>query len=372
MSKYKKNSILVKVFWWAMGFATWLQSIPEKVTPAPFRLIQIGSSFWQSRALYVATKLKLADELADAEKSTQQLADSLQLNEDHLYRLMRMLSSFGIFKETNIRHFKNNAISQYLREDNPKNVRSMILMHNSPEMALPWINELEASIKDGEIPFEKANGLDLFEYMNQNSDFDYLFSAAMTSVESISGTDFLQDFNWGQFERLIDVGGSNGAKAASILQANPKLSALVFDRPQVIEEAQRNWEQNSEATLQNRMSFQGGDMLESIPECLSDKDVYLFMGIFHGFSDADCEAILNNLKTALAGRKPCIVIADAVADEMNIDPITASLDMQMLMGTRGRERTRSEWERLFDRSRFKLETILDIRTFAKYLVISAD
>jgi len=35
-------------------FAAWLQNIPNKVTPAPFRLMQIGSAFWQSRALYVA------------------------------------------------------------------------------------------------------------------------------------------------------------------------------------------------------------------------------------------------------------------------------------------------------------------------------
>ena len=48
-----------------MKFAGWLQNIPNKITPPPFRLIQIGSAFWQSRALYVAARLDIATVLGD-------------------------------------------------------------------------------------------------------------------------------------------------------------------------------------------------------------------------------------------------------------------------------------------------------------------
>ncbi len=48
-----KNIFAIKKYGQLMRFASWLQQIPNKVTPAPFRLIQIGSAFWQSRALYV-------------------------------------------------------------------------------------------------------------------------------------------------------------------------------------------------------------------------------------------------------------------------------------------------------------------------------
>lgn len=175
-----KNKFSIKRYGKLMRFANWLQQVPNKVTPPTFRLIQIGSAFWQSRALYVGTKLKLADEIGDTEKSTKLLAEALQLNENHLYRLMRMLASMGVFTETSFRTFKNSKLSSYLRKDNSKNVRSMILMHNSTEMVKPWFDSLESSIRDGGIPFEKVNGVDLFQYMDQNKEFDSLFHKQWT------------------------------------------------------------------------------------------------------------------------------------------------------------------------------------------------
>ena len=369
MKKLSKNKFAIKRNGILMGFANWLQQVPNKVTPAPFRLIQIGSAFWQSRALYIGAKLGLADVLGNSKKSTSEIAETLQLDEDHLYRIMRMLASSGIFKETSPRIFKNSKMSNFLRADNPDNVLAMVLMHNSPEMTKPWTEALEESIRDGGIPFEKTNSLDLFEYMNQNKDFDLLFSQAMSSVENVAGTQFLEDFNWGDFNRIIDVGGSKGAKTLAILKANPKLTAVVFDRPQVIEGAQKSWSEKDNEDALNRMKFVAGDMFESIPKAESDNDIYLFMAIFHSFSDCDCKKVLLNLKIAIGNKSPYVVIADAVSKEMNIDSITASMDMQMLIGTKGRERTLKEWSKLFAESDFKIEKVLDTRTFAKYIVI---
>lgn len=43
-------------------------------------------------------------------------------------------------------------------------------------------------------------------YLDTHPEFDQLFSEAMSSVEHLTGNEFLQDFNWGEFKRLIDVG----------------------------------------------------------------------------------------------------------------------------------------------------------------------
>lgn len=367
--KLVKNEFAIKRYSKLMRFANWLQQIPNKVTPPPFRLIQIGSAFWQSRALYVGAKLGLADEIGDTEKRTSFLADALRLNEDHLYRLMRMLASIGVFTETSSRTFKNSKLSEYLRKDNPKNVRPMILMHNSPEMVKPWLESLETGIRDGGIPFEKVNGVDLFEYMNRNREFDTLFSQAMDSVENVAGVQFLEDFNWSQFKRIIDVGGSTESKSLTILKANLELKAIVFDRPQIIEGAGEKWQGKENESVLERIEFIGGDILESIPQAESDDDVYFFVAVFHTFNDTDCRKILHNLKEATGNKSPCVVIADTVANEVHIDSITASMDMQMLMGTKGRERTLSEWEQLFNETGFNIERVMDIRTFAKYIVL---
>ncbi len=368
MKKLATNTFRVKLFNKLMGFASALQTLPAKLTPPPFRLMQIGSLFWQSRALYVATRLGLADAMGDAEKSTKEIAADLRLHEDHLYRLMRMLASMGIFDEISPRIFKNSRTSAFLRADNPQNVRAMILMHNSPEMAQPWMEPLEESIRDGGIPFAKVKGVDLFGYMDQNKDFDLLFSQAMDAVENITGNVFLEDFNWAAFTRMIDVGGSKGSKSIAILKSCPNLKALVFDRPQIIEAATAHWSGKVAADVLARLDFQSGDMFESLPAAESDNDLYVFFAIFHGLSDEEGRRVLNNLKSAIGAKKPYILLGDMVAEETHIDPIVAAFDMQMLIGTKGRERTSSEWKHLLEGAGFEVVEIMNVRTFAKFIV----
>jgi hypothetical protein len=368
MKKLTCNTFRVKVFEKLMAFASALQNIPAKTTPPPFRLMQIGSLFWQSRALYVATKLGLADIIGDAQKSTQDIADEHHLHEDHLYRLLRMLGSMGIFEETSPRVFRNSKTSDFLRIDNPKNVRAMILMHNSPEMTKPWMEPLEQSIRDGSVPFAKVHGTGLFSYMDQNKDFDVLFSQAMDAVENLTGDAFLEDFNWGVFDRIIDVGGSRGSKSVSILKSFPELKAVVFDRPQIIEVASTSWIGKVPGELLARMDFQAGDMHESLPVTLSDNDLYMFSAMFHGMSDDESRIVLGNLMTAMGEKNPYVLIIDTVAEEIHANSTVAAFDMQMLIGTQGRERTLNEWTLLLEGSGFKIIDVINVRTFAKFIV----
>jgi hypothetical protein len=82
--------------------------------------------------------------------------------------------------------------------------------------------------------------------------------------------------------------------------------------------------------------------------------------------------VLDNLRVACGNHHPTIVIADMLAQTQGIDPNIASFDMQMLVNTRGRERTLDEWQKLLASSGFFLQEIVDIRTFAKLLVVQID
>ena len=362
-----RKPLRVKLFQKLLGLAGAIQSIPAKTTPPPFRLMQMGSLFWQSRALYVATRLSVADALGEADKSTAALADELQLHEDHLFRLLRMLAALGIFEQTGPRIFRNNKTSQHLRADHPQSVRAMILMHNSPEMTAPWLEPLEAALRDGGVPFGKVHGQELFGYMDAHPDFDLLFGRAMDAVDSLTGSEYLDDFDWSAFDRIIDVGGSKGAKAAGILRANPRLHAVVFDRPQIIDAA-RLESARLEPELRKRLTFEGGDMFEAIPPAKSDRDLYLFVAIFHGMSNEQCLTVLRQLKSAAGGHAPTAVFVDMVLPEVGADPTAAAFDMQMLVNTRGRERMETEWGALLERGGFILEQVIPVRTFAKFVV----
>jgi hypothetical protein len=365
----QKNTGAVRRFATLMKFATWLQNIPNKITPPPFRLIQIGSAFWQSRVLYVAVRLDVASVIGDKALHADLIAERVSAQPDAVYRLLRMLAAMGIFEEISPHVFKNNGISAYLREDNPKNVRAMILMHNSVEMSRPWYERLEQGVRGGQVPFQLCHGRELYSHMDADAEFDSLFSRAMDSVEALTGDNFAPDFDWGRFDRIIDVGGSKGSKSLAILKHHKNISALVFDREQVILTAKTFWQGKESADVLSRLSFQAGDLLESIPPAKNDKDIYLLSAVLHGMSDEACIKILRNLATASVGTGAFIALMEMVVPELKADISSAAFDMQMLMGTQGRERTMAEWQRLFEQSGLALEEVVGLQSIGKILVI---
>ncbi len=367
----QKNAGAVRRFAGLMKFAGWLQNIPNKVTPPPFRLMQIGSAFWQSRALYVAAQLNIATVLGDEPLAADEIAVHVSAEPDAVYRLLRMLAAMGVFEETSPCVFANNRLSSPLREDKPNSVRAMILMHNSDEMSRPWYEQLGNCVRKGGVPFSRVHGEELFDYMDGHSEFDSLFSRAMDSVEALSGDSFAQDFDWGHFERVIDVGGSKGSKSIAILKRHSHLKALVVDRAQVVRAAKQHWAGREEPALLARLSFQPGDLFDSVPMATSDKDIYLLSAVLHGFDDETCIKGLRNLDRACGETGAHVAVMEVVMAECGADFAGAAFDMQMFMGTRGRERTLSEWSRLFDKGGLVLEEQVNLQSFAKILVLKS-
>jgi hypothetical protein len=365
---FQLNAGAVRRFAIAMRFGAWLQAFPNKLTPPPFRLMQIGSAFWQSRALYVAARLDIATVLGDEELDANIIATRVAATADATGRLLRLLAAIGVFEEKAAHVFRNNKISAFLRSDNPKNVRAMILMHNAEALSRPWYEHLEQGIREGVPPFRLTHGEDLFDYLDHHADLDALFSAAMDSVEALTGDSFATDFDWGRFERIIDVGGSRGAKSLAILKRHPRLTALVVDRPQVIAEAKQYWAEHSASAIE-RLRFQAGDALTTIPSAQSEKDIYLLSAVLHGFDNETCITILRNVANACGQTGARIALLEMVLPEVGADVAAASFDMQMFMGSLGRERTLSEWTALFDHAGMVLDEVVGLQSFGNILVL---
>lgn len=364
----QRNAGAVKRFAWAMKLSGWLQSLPNRLTPPPFRLMQIGSLFWQSRALDVAARLDIATVLGDDELDAKVISARVGSNADATARLLRMLAAMGVFEETAAQVYRNSKLSQCLRTDQPGNVRAMVLMHNSETMSRPWFEQLDRGVREGLPPFRLAHGEDLFEFSDHHADFDKLFSEAMDSVEALTGDSFATDFDWGRFERLLDIGGSRGTKSLAILRRHKHLAALVVDRAQVIAEAQAHWRAHPAAGTE-RLQFQAGDLLAGIPPAQSAKDIYLLSGVLHGFDDETCIQALSNLAGAVGSSGARVAVMEMVLPERRADLASASFDMQMFMGTRGRERTLAQWQALLARSGMALEEVVALKSFASILVL---
>lgn len=367
---FQMNAGAVRRFARAMKFGAWLQAIPNKLTPAPFRLVQMGSAFWQSRALFVAAQLDVATFLGAQTLSARELADQIGTDGDALGRLLRLLAAMGVFEEMAPMVFRNNTLSNCLRRDDARSVRAMILMHNSETMSRPWFEQLEAGIRSGTPPFRLSHGEDLFDYLDHHADFDRSFAAAMDSVEALAGDGFATDMDWSRFERLIDVGGARGSKALAIMRRHPKLSALVVDRRQVVEEAKSYWAQHRTDGVE-RLRFQAGDLFSTLPTANGPRDIYLLSAVLHGFGDEACIQAFGNLRKAIGSSGARVAVLEMIMPDSKADLARASFDMQMFVGSRGRERTLAEWKALIHSAGMALEEVIGLRSLGSILLLNA-
>ncbi|MGE5517107.1 MAG: methyltransferase [Bacteroidota bacterium] len=366
---HHRRPLAARLFDLATGLSTALARLPDKLVPPPFRLIQIGAAFWQSRALYVAARLDLATLIGDGQVEAATLAGRAGAHADSLRRLLRMLAAMGVFEEVRPGTYRNNRLSTALRTDRPNSVRAMILMHNSPEMSRPWFETLEDGIRTGQTPFELAHGMPLYDRMDADPAFDRLFAQAMDQVEALAGDAFTTAFDWRAFDRVIDVGGANGSKSMALLKRHPHLQAIVVDRPQTIAAAREHWTGHDTARTLGRMRFEAGDVFTSVPASTSAKDVYLLSAVLHGFDDHMCAKALRNVAAAAAPNGCPIILLEMLMPDSHADMATASFDMQMLMATKGRERTLAEWEQVFEHGGVRLSEVVHLASFAKMLVL---
>jgi hypothetical protein len=96
--------------------------------------------FVPSQAIAVAAKLGLADFLEEEPKSAEELANATNTHAPSLKRLLRMLTSVGVFAENGNDTFRQTPLSELLRSDHPRSVRSYAMMFGSELFRRPWEN----------------------------------------------------------------------------------------------------------------------------------------------------------------------------------------------------------------------------------------
>ena len=87
-------------------------------TPDQLMRRMIGG-FQLTQLLYVATKLNIADHLANGPQAVTQLATVTESHADSLYRVLRALAGFGVFAEDEGRRFRLTPAAELLRTGVP-------------------------------------------------------------------------------------------------------------------------------------------------------------------------------------------------------------------------------------------------------------
>ncbi len=310
--------------------------------PPQALLAQMTFGFIISQAISVAAKLRIADKLHDESQTIGQLAAATETDEPSLYRLMRALQSVGIFCKDAENRYTNSALSELLRSDHPETLRGIAEMICDREHWHAHGNMMQ-SVKTGENGFTYTFGQPFFQYAAANPQVAEIFDEAMTSFSRGISRAVTAAYDFSGAQIIADIGGGHGMLLSTILQANEHASGILFDQPQVIEGAK----------VSDRVSITGGDFFKEIPVAA---DVYLMKHIIHDWNDAQCALILENLaKSAKPGAK--LLLIELVVEDEDSPSMSKVMDLNMLVATGGKERTRTEYAALLKQTGFTLNNI---------------
>jgi predicted transcriptional regulator len=98
-----------------------------------------------NRSIYAVAKFGIADLLKDGPKSIEYLAEKTNANIDSLLRIMRTLTSEGIFKEKKNNHFATNKFGKQLQSDIEDSMSTFIKATGSDWSSDVWFDLLENS-----------------------------------------------------------------------------------------------------------------------------------------------------------------------------------------------------------------------------------
>ncbi|OCH89739.1 S-adenosyl-L-methionine-dependent methyltransferase [Obba rivulosa] len=362
-----------------------------------YRLMEIGISFYASRAMRIVCDARIADILADVGSegmSIYNISKQTGIDEHKLARILRCLCSMHIFVEVKPKHFANSRTSQHLRNDG---LRCWVLIHGmevytaSDKLPAVFYNPSRThsnSPKDS--AFCDAFGTDFWEYMEQGEKqpdgsvkpkpgLD-LFARAMVGGGRVAAPPLYVDYPWGDLgaATVVDVGGGVGGMSLDLAKMYPKLNFVVEDRPAVIKKASAVWQAELPKALEdNRVQLLAHDFFTEQP--IKCAEVYIMRYILHDWPDAECIAILSQLRKSM-GPSSRILSVDTMLNTTLGSPLvnrappplpanygvehqlTHSRDLNMLTLLNGMERTPEDMSILAEKAGLKVEKVWECRS----------
>jgi hypothetical protein len=215
-------------------------------------------------------------------------------------------------------------------------------------MKVHWdaFGALDSALRSGQPPIAQVTPGGIFPYLNEHPETGKLFDEAMAGKSIMQIGPVTEAYDFTAFETIGDIGGGLGHLLYAVLERAPQAHGVLFDLPHAIARARE--------IDMPRVSYVGGDFFKDpIPPC----DAYMMMTVLHDWSDTESIAILKNVQEG-APRGAKLLLIEGVVDPTARDSFILDLDIEMLVMTSGRERTRTEWESMLARAGFQMARVI--------------
>jgi hypothetical protein len=314
-------------------------------------MLRLITGFWVSQLIHVAARLGIADALATGARTPAALARRAKVSAAALGRVMSALVDVRILSRDRSGRFRLTSLGKQLRSG-PGSLHGFALLMMADCNWEAFGGLTHAIARGDKSAFEHVHGMKVYEYFSRNAELAKLLSDLQGGATNHNAL-IARAYRFDRFDTLVDVGGSGGQLLAAILQQHPRVSGIVFDRPEVIEHARTSGITNGRG-LGQRLQLASGNFFAAVPEGAAG---YLLRFIMHNWNDEECVRILRNCRRAMRSGGAVLVLEHLLKPGNGRD-YTRIGDIGMLALTGGRERSLAEYSRLLRSAGLKLRRVI--------------
>ena len=295
---------------------------------SPEKILQTGLAFWPSKTLLSAIEMGVFTELGRGPEGYDALVGRLGLHPRGARDFLDTLVALGFLTRTGDRYANSAETDLFLDRKKPSYVGGMLEMAN--HRLFPFWGHLTEALRTGAPQNElKSGGPALFETLYADPARLKQFLGAMTGISHGANMTIARAFPWQSHRTFADIGTAQGDLAAQIAVANPHLTGVGFDLPEV---APIFEEYVAGVGVADRVEFVAGDFFK---QPLPKADVVLMGHILHDWDLPTKQMLIGKAFDAVPKGGALVVYESIIDDDRSENAFGLMMSLNMLIETPG-------------------------------------
>ncbi len=325
------------------AFQRWASAFPFTRPVAlsrSVRVFDLCAGFVYSQTVLALVRLDLFDRLTDGPMALEDLAAACDLTEERLERLLGSATALRLLRRTRNGRIALGPLGAPLvgNEAVAQMVEHNVLFYE--DLADPV-----RLLRGGAEESGRLHGYWAYTRSGEARDLTPEqvgpYSALMAASQPLVSREILDAYAFQRHQRVLDVGGGEGAFLEQVGIRHPGLELALFDLPAVAARARDRLGHRFDG---GRLHIEGGDFFrDPLPR---GADVITLVRILHDHNDEEARHLLTAVRDALP-RGGTVVVAEPMAGVRGAETVGAAyFSLYLLAMGQGRPRSRDEYRAL--------------------------
>ena len=296
--------------------------------PRADHILQVGLGFWASKALLSAVEVGLFTELAKHPEDLDAITGRLGLHPRSARDFLDAMVALKFLERRDGIYYNTPSTDLFLDKRKPSYIGGMLEMANQ-RLFHHWGN-LTVALRTGEQQNEtRFGGENPFQSLYADPQRLRVFLNAMTGISRGANVTIAKQFPWKQYSSAVDVGTAQGDLISQVALANPHISGIGFDLPEVGPIFEDNISAHG---LSSRVAFHPGSFFDSP---LPQADVVMMGHILHDWNLEEKKMLIGKAYDAISPGGALIVYESIIDDDRSENAFGLLMSLNMLIETPG-------------------------------------